>query len=687
MNQRLTEMRERIRDRAQRDYRQPEPPDVVKECNAEELSWMQRMARRTHRMCEAEVPVIEQGDQIIFSRTIPKVPGIFTEDEWVKLSDGRTVHALDSINNISPEWGEILSQGLLGRKKVALETREQMKDDPEAVEFLDSAIETIDAVIELSKRYAAKALETGREDLADILEWVPANPPRTFHEALQSLRIMHSMIYISGNYHMGFGRFDQYMWPYLEADLAAGRLTEERAEELLTEFFLSLNKDTDLYGGILGDNGQTIVLGGVKRDGTDAVNPLTWMSLRVSKDIAMIDPKINLRISGNTDLDLLCLASELTQKGLGFPQYSNDDVVIPALVANGYDLEDARDYAVAACWEFIMPGKGMEIVNINWVSFPAVADKAIREGLAAGDDFDGIMARVATGMKEQVEKLIRPSYGLELPPAPYLSTVMGDCLERGKDLSKGLKYNNFGVFGACSANGADALAAVKKFVFEEKIVKPEELIAALDANYEGYEELQCKLSEDAPKVGNNEPMSNEILKKMYDLFADACEAFGPNGRGGKIRPGTGTAMLYVTMAKDHGATAEGRKAGEFFAANLAPAPNARLRGPISVLQSYSNIDYKRVYNGGPITMELSESVFDGEESIKKVAMLIRTFAQLGCQQLQLNTLNYEKLVEAKAHPEQYKNLIVRVWGWSGYFTELPPPYQEHVIKRHMYASS
>lgn len=686
MNQRLTELRERIRDFEHKAYRQAESPDVVTECEAEELSWSQRMARRTRLMCEAETPVIEPGDQIVFLRTLPKVPPIFTQTEMVKLQDGRTVHAWDSINNISPDWGIILSQGLLGRKQVALETKERMKDDPEAVEFIDAAVETIDAVLELTKRYAAKALEAGREDLADMLEWTPAKPARNFHEALQSLRIMHSMIYIGGNYHVGLGRFDQYMWPYLETDLRDRRLTAEQAEDLLTEFFLALNKDTDLYGGIMGDNGQTIVLGGVKRDGTDAVNPLTWMSLRVSKDIGMIDPKINLRITPETDLALLCLASELTQKGLGFPQYSNDDVVIPALVEHGYELEDARDYAVAACWEFIMPGKGMEIVNINWVSFPEVTDKAIREGIAAGDDFDGILARVATMMKDQVETKLRPSYGIDLPPAPYFSVVMGDCLERGKDLGKGLKYNNYGVFGACSANAADALAAVKKFVFDEKSVKPEELIAALDANYEGYEDLHRKLSEEAPKVGNNEPESNEMLKKLYDLFADACEAFGPNGRGGKLRPGTGTAMLYVTIAKEHGATAEGRKAGEYFAANLAPSPNAKLQGPISVLQSYSVIDYKRVFNGGPITMELSESVFDGEESIRKVAMLIRTFAQLGCQQLQLNTLNYEKLVEAKANPEQYKNLIVRVWGWSGYFTELPPEYQEHVIKRHMYAS-
>ena len=495
------------------------------------------------------------------------------------------------------------------------------------------------------------------------------------------------MVYLSGSLHVGFGRFDQYMWPYLRADLESGRLTQKTAEDLLAEFFISLNKDSDLYPGVLtGDNGQTIVLGGVTRDGSDAVNPLTRMVMEVSRELGLIDPKINLRISADTDLDLLCLATELTRRGLGFPQYSNDDVVIPALAAHGYDIEDARDYVVAACWEFIMPGRGMEVVNVSDLSFPHAADKAIREGLAAGDDFEGIMSRVKASIAEQVEAKIGPNRGMKLAPEPYYSAVMGDCLERGRDLSHGLKYNNFGMHGACSANAADALAAVRKFVFDEKTIVPDELIRALDADFEGYENLRKRLADEAPKVGNNDEAVDGILTRIFGYFADACEAFGDNGRGGILRPGTGTAMMYIENACGLGATAEGRKRGEFFSANLAPSPNARLRGPISVLQSYSKIPYDRVCNGGPITMELSDSVFGDPDSIRKVAMLIRAFAQLGCQQLQLNALNAEKLIDAKAHPERHKNLIVRVWGWSGYFCELPPEYQDHVIRRHLYAN-
>ena len=179
---------------------------------------------------------------------------------------------------------------------------------------------------------------------------------------------------------------------------------------------------------------------------------------------------------------------------------------------------------------------------------------------------------------------------------------------------------------------------------------------------------------------------------MFDSFADACEAVRDNGRGGIIRPGTGSAMFYIWLATLDNmfepmveATADGRKKGDFFSSSLAPSPGAAVRGPISTLQTYSKINYRRICNGGPITMELSDTVFRDPESIRKVALLIRSFARLGCQQLQLNTLNPEILRDAQRHPEQHKNLIVRVWGWSGYFCELIPEYQEHIIHRHQYA--
>jgi formate C-acetyltransferase len=537
------------------------------------------------------------------------------------------------------------------------------------------------------------ARAAGRDDLAEALQRAPAYPAASFHQALQALRLCHAVLWLSGHYHCGLGRLDQYLWPYLEADLAEGRLVLAEAQELLEEFFISLNKDSDLYPGIQqGDNGQSLMLGGVRRDGRNGVNPLTAMALEAGRKVALIDPKINLRLTRDTDLALLANGVQLTRIGLGFPQWCNDEAVIPGLVAAGYDLEDARDYTVAACWEFIVPGKGMEVVNIGAVSMPAAADRAIRAGLQAGEGFDRILQRAGADLAEQVRALADTSRKLLLPPAPWYSVLMDGCLERGRDLSHGLKYNNFGIHGAGSANAADALAAVRALVYNQRRIEPARLIQALDADFQGEEALRSELREDAPKVGNNDDGADELLVYLFDRFADACVAAGDNGRGGRYRPGTGSAMYYVWLARGHegmseptvGATADGRRKGVFFSSSLAPSPDVQVRGPLSVLQSFGKLDYRRICNGGPLTMELADSLFRGTEAVDKVALFIRAFARSGCQQMQLNTLNVDTLRDAQQHPERHRNLVVRVWGWSGYFCELDETYQNQIIGRHIY---
>ena len=693
LSPRLAAMKSRIRAGEHHRYRDKEIIDVRSESDAESLSWMQRAARLTRRMCEALTVVIEPDEQIVFTRTICKVAPLYAESELRTITAGRTFHELGPISNICADWGLVLTQGLSGRKAAALATRSRLASQEEAVEFLDAAIETIDAVLDLAARYAAAARQSGREDVATILEKVPAQPASTFHEALQSLRLCHAVLWLSGHYHCGLGRLDQYLWPYLEADLAAGRLDLAEAEELLAEFFISLNKDSDLYPGIQqGDNGQSLMLGGVRPDGSDGVNPLTWMALRAACSVVLIDPKINLRVDRNTDLGLLTLAAKLTRLGLGFPQYANDEVVIPGLVAAGYALEDARDYSVAACWEFCIPGKGMEVVNIGAVSMPAAVDQAVRDGLRAAESFDAILGRIRNHMNEQVQTLVESSRKMILPPAPYYSVLMKDCLETGRDLSSGLKYNNFGIHGAASANAADALAAVKTLVYDQKEIIPERLLAGLAGDFSEDESLRRLLKDSGPKVGNNDDRVDSLLATLFNMFADACQAAGENGRGGRYRAGSGSAMYYVWLARGHdgigapavGATADGRKAGEFFSSSLAPSPGSLVRGPLSVLQSFGKIDYRRICNGGPMTLELSDSLFCGSDALEKVALFIRTFVHSGCQQLQLNTLNVETLRDAQRNPERHQNLVVRVWGWSGYFCELDEAYQNQIIGRHIY---
>jgi len=270
---------------------------------------------------------------------------------------------------------------------------------------------------------------------------------------------------------------------------------------------------------------------------------------------------------------------------------------------------------------------------------------------------------------------------------------MEGCLAAGRDLSQGLVYNNFGLHGAASSNAADALAAVRDFVFDEEKLQPVELLAALEADYIGHETLRAALFSEAPKVANRDPKADEMLVFLFDAFADACELQRANTRGRIVRPGTGSAMYYAWLARGKdgmrepvvGATADGRRSGDFFSANLAPSLGLRTDSPLKVFESFSQIDYQRIYNGGPVTIELSDTVFRNDEGVRKVAMLVRWFAHMGGQQLQVNSLNAITLLKAREHPEQYPNLIVRVWGWSGYFCELASEEQDHIIQRCLYA--
>lgn len=697
MNSQLTVLKEQIRNGAHHHLRRSQPITLLEECQAQNLSWMQRVAHLGVRQCQAEAVHILPDERILYTRTLPaEIPKIYSDEDFQRLVAGYTLHEDGPVNNISPDWGRMLSQGLLQRRQTALQSIERFKHDPEKHEFLTCAVACIDAVLDLAARYAQAAHTSGNQELADILQQVPAHPARSFHEALQSLYLLHSVPWLSGHYQIGFGRFDQYMWPYLEADLHSGQLDMSQAEDLLAEFFIALNKNSDLYPGVQqGDNGQTITLGGVDREGRESVNPLTHMALRVSRDLCLIDPKINLRITATTKLDLLSLASELTSKGIGFPQYSNDDVVIPALVSHDYRLEDARDYAVAACWEFIIPGHGMDVVNIGAVSFPHAVDQALRTALTLGEGMPFILKCVKSQVRSQVNTLMDAYEHLILPPAPMLSVLMEGCLENGTDISLGARYNNFGIHGAGAANAADALAAVQQLVFSEQRIKPGELLHALDTDFEGFETLRLMLVDEGPKVGNDDSRADAYLVDLFDMLAEACEGYGFTSRGGILRPGSGSAMYYIWLAMGNedmreplvGATAEGRRSGEPLAANLAPALGARVGGPFSLLLSFSKLDYQRICNGGPITMELADSVFRSPEAIRKVAMLVRAFAQIGCQQLQLNSQSAETLRAAQQNPEQYRNLIVRVWGWSGYFCELSSEYQDQIIARHLFALS
>jgi pyruvate-formate lyase len=652
----------------------------TEELSATGLTDVGRAVRRLKKVLEMEKPVILEDEKLVFTRTVCTIPEIFTSDEWSEIKKSHYIHELGKVCNISPDYETTIKLGLDARRKEALQRLETIQDE-KSKEFLKSVVESIDIVLELTQRYAEEAERVGNKEVAAILTRVPKYGAATFREALQSFRILHFALWASFNYHNTIGRFDQYMLTYLEADLKAGRLNQDEAFELLEEFFLTFNRDSDLYVGMQqGDNGQSMVLGGVDRDGKDAFNLLSEMCLKASLELKLIDPKINLRVNSNTDLRLYELGTLLTKAGLGFPQYSNDDVVIPGLLEKGYNLEDARNYVVAACWEFIIPGLGMDIPNIGALSYPRVVEKVIQNSLIKCKDFNSLMDETMEELQRQVDKEIDKFKNIYMEPTPWMSVLMGGCIENARDITNGSKYNNYGLHGTGIANAADSLAAIKKYVYEEQSIKPEEIIHALAANYEGFENLWSKLKYEAPKMGNDDDFVDDIAIQLMDMFAESLK-HKQNDRGGCYRAGTGSAMYYVWHAKDLNASPDGRRKGEFLSANYAPSLNIKNKGPISIIRSFSKPNLKNLVNGGPLTIEIHDTVLRNNENITKVAMLVKAFMDMGGHQLQINTLNKEILLEAQQKPELHRNLIVRVWGWSGYFVELDKVYQDHIIQR------
>ena len=250
------------------------------------------------------------------------------------------------------------------------------------------------------------------------------------------LRLLHFTMWCGNNYHNTLGRFDQYMYKYLKRDLDNGLLDYDDALELVEEFFLSLNRDSYLYPGMQqGDNGQSMVLGGLNEDGSDSYNMLSEICLKASLELKLIDPKINLRVSKNTPLDRYILGTQLTRQGLGFPQYSNDDVVIDGLIRLGYDRKDACNYVVAACWEFIIPGRGMDIPNIDALSFPKAVEEAVFTDLMHTRSYEEFFSYVKDNIKKQADEICENTKNLYIFPAPFISLMMEGCVENARDIS------------------------------------------------------------------------------------------------------------------------------------------------------------------------------------------------------------------------------------------------------------
>ena len=685
MTERIKSLLDRTFDKEQAKFRRDvDWKPLLERFVAEGTSDMARARIGLEEMLKAETPAFMDGERLAFLRTVKQIPDLHTDEEMAaRRAAGTAFGEKGVVFNLTADFAPTIRDGLDARllEIDARLARCRAEGDAEGIEFLENAMLSVKAVLDLAERYdAAGAARPSYQAVAPALR----KGAHTLHEALQSLRILHYAMWCEGEYHCGLGRIDQYLFPYYEADVKAGRLTEETALEEMEEFFIACNRDSDLYIGVQqGDNGQSVMLGGVTREGKPAFNDLSRLCLKACGELKLVDPKINLRVDKSTPIEIYELGTELTAKGLGFPQYANDDVVIPALQRWGYELEDARDYSVAACWEFLVPGCGMDINNIDAVSFVGALDAALRILTQRHKDtecsFDDVKREFFAEIQRRADALVKKYAHVEILPGPFVSVISTDCIKKARDISKGAKYNNFGIHGTGIAVAVDSLASVRELVFEKRLVTLEELVKLLDTDFAGRPDVLAA-AKAAPKMGNADARADDLAKELVALWGHAFDG-KRNDRGGIFRPGTGSAMYYIWHARDVPASADGRLKGEPLSANYAPSLDVPVKGPVSVVRSFTEPDLGPVCNGGPLTIEIHDSAFAMPDGVGKVANLVKFFIERGGHQMQINTINRDTLLDAQAHPERHRHLIVRVWGWSGYFIELDKCFQDQIIKR------
>ncbi len=623
--------------------------------------------------------------------------------------------------HILPDVAGWLRLGVSGLRRQVLAARQQPHVQSETQQiFYEAALIALQAAQELMQRYASLAEEMAatetdterREELkriAQVCGWLAENPARDFWEASQSVWFLFVLLQIESNASsFSPGRFDQYMLPYLERDLESGKLTLSQAQELLEYLWLKFNevvllrssKSAQYFAGF--PIGFNIVLGGQAPTGDDATNLLSYMCLRAQADLGLPQPNLSIRIHRHSPEEFLCTAAFVIGKGSGMPQVFNDEVIIPGQLNRGIAPTDALNYAVVGCVELSTPGKALGWSDASMFNLTRVLELTLFGGR---DPHSGEQIGLATPRLDEMTSLaeLESAYDRQLAhfvalmvqgcnivdqihaeiyPSPFLSLVITDCLERGLDVTAGGAHYNFsGVQGVQIANVADSLAAIRQAVFEEKWVSANELLNVLQNDFAGQEVLRQRLLNRVPKYGNDDDRVDQYAQTWGNRYSELVAQY-LTIRGGVYQPGFYTVSAHVPMGADVGATPDGRYAGTPLAdGGLSPSAGRDRRGATAALRSVSKINLKLASNGTLLNMKFLPSFFDGPEAIKKFVILLRGFCKLHIPHVQFNVVSADILRQAQARPKEFRSLVVRVAGYSAYFTELDKTLQDEIISR------
>ena len=619
---------------------------------------------------------------------------------------------------------QVFTTGYMDYKEKIKKTMDELDyiNDPEALnkcEELKAMDIACDAVIILGERYHKLALEMAEKEenetrkaellqIAANLEVVPAHKPQTYWQAIQLYWFTHLAVTTELNPWDAFspGRLDQHLYPYYEKDVEAGILDDEKALELLECLWVKFyNQPAPVKVGITLKESATytdfanINTGGVTPDGQNGVNNVSYLILDCMDEMKLVQPNSNVTISRKTPAKFLKRACEISRKGWGQPAFYNTEAQIMELVNAGKSLADARRGGSSGCVEtgawgseaYILTGY-MNIPKIFQLTlfngFDQYSGKQLGLELGYAKDFktfDELWAAFKKQLEYFVDVKIRGNNVIEKlyaqdMPAPCLSVVTNDCISNGKDYNAGgARYNTSYIQGVGIGTVTDCIAAIKYNVYDHKNFTMEELIEAMEHDYEGYDTIYRMVHDQSPKYGNDDDYADEIMQEVFELYRSTITG-RPNMRGGKY----GVDMLPTTCHVYFGdvilATANGRKAHKPVSEGISPEKSADTHGPTAVIKSCAKMDHLATA-GTLLNQKFTPDVVAGEEGLNNMASLIRSYFSMDGHHIQFNVVDRQTLIEAQKHPEDYKDLIVRVAGYSDHFRNLDKPLQDEIIER------
>lgn len=632
----------------------------------------------------------------------------------------------NAVGEITADYQDIVfKKGFGGLKAEALKHLQGLEpitaEALEKIDFYNASILVCDAIVTLAHRYSDKAMEMAqtetdarrKEELLEIsriCRKVPEHPPETFYEAIQTVWFTQIGSILSENsLALNLGRFDQYMYPCYSNDIKSGTITKDAAQELIEALWIKLSEwvwaiSSNTAKFFAGYNAfQNLTVGGRTREGRDATNDLSYMCLKATENVKTHQPGLSVRIHPDSSDEFLLAVCKLIRVGTGFPAVHNDKVGSEMLLAEGLSPEDARDWSNCGCVvpHFRKIGQWTSAVNIN---LAAAIEYALNSGKSriTGKDM-GLpevpasefksYEEVKTAFYKQLAYLIKHSaigsvtlqqVHAEMVPRPYISMLVDGCMEKGKDLSKGgAKYNLSPVFtGIGVADSANSLAAIKKLVFEDKKYTLGEIDKALAVDWKGYEEMRQAVIA-CPKYGNDDDYVDSIAVEITDFYYKEVHSY-KDYFGTPFTSAFMGISNYIPCGSVIGATPDGRKAQTPLTEGVSPHAGTDLTSPTAAMRSVAKINHD-VHSGGTLmNMKFAPDLLKSDRNLKNLAALIRAYFALGAFHVQFNVISTELLRKAQEHPEDYKDLLVRVAGYSTQFVNLSREAQNAIIERTTY---